>query len=171
MSHASLVIANVVSRHTPLTRAFGLRRRLFVRAGVRLAPSARLCGGVTLIGTNIEVGADTWVGTGSRIIATSRASVVIGARCDIAPDVLFVVGTHDLGPMYRRAGSGASRSIVVGSGTWVGTRATFIAGASVGSGCVIAAGSVVTGTFPDNVMLGGVPAAVVRQLPVGEVTR
>jgi maltose O-acetyltransferase len=90
--------------------------------------------------------------------------VVIGERCDIAPEVLFVVGSHELGSRERRAGRGFSRSITVGSGTWIGARSTFIAGASVGSGCVVAAGSVVTDAFPNNVLIGGVPAVVIRKL-------
>lgn len=164
LSSTYLLVANFVSGHTPLTRAFGFRRKLFVLAGARIAQSAKLCAGVAMVGANVEVGADTWVGARTTMISTIHSAVVIGARCDIAPDVLFVVGSHDLGNAERRGGRGTSRSISVGAGSWIGARSTFIAGAAVGRGCVVAAGSVVTKVFPENVLIGGVPASVIRNL-------
>ena len=160
----ALSLANFLSKRTPTTRSFRLRRTMFVRAGARIAPSARVCGGVTLMGNNVAIGEESWLGAGTTLISTTEASVTIGDRCDVAPEVLFVVGTHELGSSERRGGRGASRSIAVGSGTWIGARATFIAGASVGNGCVVAAGSVVTRHFPDDVLVGGVPAKVIRSL-------
>ena len=46
----------------------------------------------------------------------------------------------------------------VGSGTWVGTKATILRGAFIGSGSVVAANAVVRGEHPDFAVLGGVPA-------------
>jgi acetyltransferase-like isoleucine patch superfamily enzyme len=40
---------------------------------------------------------------------------------------------------------------------------TILDGTVVGNGCVIAAGAVVVGEFPDNVVIGGVPARVLKQ--------
>jgi len=54
--------------------------------------------------------------------------------------------------------------VSVGSGTWVGTRALILPGVHIGAGCVVAAGSVVTASVPDDTMVGGVPARVLKQL-------
>ncbi len=159
-----VAFANFVARCTPLTRGFLIRRLALSGAGLRVAPSAWVCGGVRFYGRNVTIGDKSWVGTGTRIISSQSAEVVIGARCDIAPDVLIVVGSHDVGPPTRRGGRGRSAPIKIGAGSWVGARALFVAGSAVGSSCIVAAGSVVTGQFPDNVMVGGVPARIIHSL-------
>jgi acetyltransferase-like isoleucine patch superfamily enzyme len=50
------------------------------------------------------------------------------------------------------------KGIKVGQGCWIGARVTLIDGVSIGNNCVIAAGSVVTKSFPDKTVIGGVPA-------------
>lgn len=57
-----------------------------------------------------------------------------------------------------------SQGIVLGNDIWVGAKVTFLDGARVGNHCVVAAGAVVTGQFPDNVVIGGVPAKVIKEL-------
>ena len=39
----------------------------------------------------------------------------------------------------------------------------FLDGSSIGSGCIVAANSVVTEHFPDNVIIGGVPAKILKK--------
>jgi serine acetyltransferase len=54
--------------------------------------------------------------------------------------------------------------VVIGDGTWVGTRAIVLPGVTIGSRAVVAAGSVVTRDVPDEVLVAGNPARVVREL-------
>jgi acetyltransferase-like isoleucine patch superfamily enzyme len=61
-------------------------------------------------------------------------------------------------------GQGVLREgIIIGDNCWIGSKVTILDGAVVGSGCVIAAGAVVTGKFSDNVIIGGVPAKVIKE--------
>jgi acetyltransferase-like isoleucine patch superfamily enzyme len=56
---------------------------------------------------------------------------------------------------------GVSRKgINIGSDCWIGAKVTILDGVSLGRGCVVAAGSVVTHSFPDHAIIGGVPAKV-----------
>lgn len=163
MSSLALWFANQMSLLTPHTRLFGVRRRFFTAAGARIHDGAKINGTVRLHQSNIQIG-DSWIGPGCQLYPTSDAPIVIGDRCALSPEVMLHCGSHEIGDSECRAGKGVSSPITIGDGTWVGTRATFLAGASVGSGCVIAAGSVVRGKFGDNVLLAGVPARVVRSL-------
>ena len=165
MRRLVLTLANFVSQVSPLTRWFGLRRALYSMAGVSLSHTARICATARIHHSNLEIGDESWIGTGAEIIPTSKAKVRIGNRCDIGPDVLVVTGSHEIGDQHRRAGVGFSSAIFIGDGTWIGARSTFLGGAIVGSGCVVAAGSLVTSQFPANVLVAGTPAKIIRALP------
>ncbi|MEH6457486.1 MAG: acyltransferase [Cocleimonas sp.] len=53
--------------------------------------------------------------------------------------------------------------VTIGENCWIGSKVTILDGAKIGNGCVIAAGAVVRGTFPDNVIIAGVPARIIKQ--------
>ena len=148
----------------PQSRFFGIRRSLYRLAGVGVAEDVRISGSVVVQFRNVNIGAGTWIGRGTSIASTSNAAVTIGARCDISQDVLFIVGSHLIAGPERRAGAGDSRPITVGNGTWIGARVTILGGSSVGSGVVIAAGALIRTDVPDNVLVAGVPARIIRKL-------
>lgn len=55
-----------------------------------------------------------------------------------------------------------AKEITVGDNCWIGAGAVFCAGSSIGNGCVVGANSVVTKKFPDNCVIAGNPAKVIR---------
>lgn len=57
-----------------------------------------------------------------------------------------------------------SKGIKIGNNVWIGAKTTFLDGSIVGSNCVVAAGAVVNTIFPDNVVIGGVPAKILKTL-------
>lgn len=63
--------------------------------------------------------------------------------------------------------------IEIGSGCWIGAKVTILDGVTLGCGCVVAAGSVVTRNFPDYSIIGGVPARVLkmRERPTSDTSR
>lgn len=73
--------------------------------------------------------------------------------------------TGDLGELIRLQGTRESE-IVVGSNVWIGARVTLLAGARIGDGSIIAAGSVVRGHFPPMSVIGGVPARLIKSREV-----
>ena len=55
--------------------------------------------------------------------------------------------------------------INIGKNCWIGAKSTILDGVQIGNNTIVAAGAVVVaGKFPDNVILGGVPAKVIRYL-------
>lgn len=159
-----LWLANLVSAFLPQTRFFGIRRAFYRLAGVTVHDQAMINGTVRIVYPNAQIGKGTWLGAYARILPTVEARITIGNNCDVGPGVMFVAGSHVLSDRSRRAGAGDSRPITIGDGTWVGARSTFLGGSSVGSGCMVAAGTLVRGEFPDNVMIAGTPARVIRHL-------
>lgn len=53
------------------------------------------------------------------------------------------------------------KGIEIGNNCWIGAGVVFLDGAKIGDGCVVAANAVVTKQFPDNTVIGGVPAKVI----------
>lgn len=56
----------------------------------------------------------------------------------------------------------SGKGIKVGNNCWIGAKATFLDGAEIGDGCVVAAGAVVKDVFPNNVIIGGVPSKIIK---------
>ncbi|WP_413533401.1 acyltransferase [Empedobacter brevis] len=57
-----------------------------------------------------------------------------------------------------------SKGIKIGNNIWVGAKVTFLDGSKIGDNCVIAAGAVVTKEFPNNVIIGGIPAKIIKEI-------
>ena len=57
-----------------------------------------------------------------------------------------------------------SKGIKIGNNVWVGAKVTFLDGSIVGNNSVVAAGAVVNGIYPDNSIIGGVPAKVLKNI-------
>jgi acetyltransferase-like isoleucine patch superfamily enzyme len=57
-----------------------------------------------------------------------------------------------------------SKGIKLGNNIWVGAKVTFLDGSYIGDNSVVAAGAVVSGIFPENSIIGGIPAKVLKQI-------
>lgn len=149
----------------PITRCFALRRLLLLGCGAKLATGVRLAGGTKFLGHGgLSIGESTWVGPYGLFFTHPDAPITIGSRCDIAPEVCFITGTHEPGDVSQRAGSGVAWPIRVGDGCWLGARVTVLAGVSIGAGAIVAAGAVVAADVEPNTLVGGVPARLIRRL-------
>lgn len=71
---------------------------------------------------------------------------------------------HDLNPLFREFRDSNSKKVNIGKNVFIGSNVTILKGASIGDNSVIATGSIVTGLIPSNVIAGGTPCRVLKNL-------
>lgn len=143
------------------TKFFELKRYLLCSIGYQIGENTKVIGPIYNTGT-LHIGESCWIGRNMTI--HGNGTVTIGSNCDIAPDVTFLTGGHQIGSAERRAGVGETYQITVGSGVWIGARSTVLLNTSIGDGAVIAACACVIRDVPANTLAGGVPARQIHDL-------
>lgn len=93
------------------------------------------------------------------------APVTFGDFCMVGPGTLISTTGHPLEAQGRRDRLAISEAVTFGDDVWVGGNCTVLPGITVGSNVVIAAGAVVNRDVPDNCIVAGVPAKVIKHLP------
>jgi maltose O-acetyltransferase len=156
---------NLLISFLPSTRFFIFKQKVFRFLCGSIGENTCINQGVKIFGNSrISIGRNSWIGINCIISSSNPGYVEIGKNCDIAPNVMIINGTHEIGDNNRRAGEGKSLNIKIGDGVWIGASSTIHGGAVIGNGSIIASGSVVMkGSFPENVILGGIPAKVIRK--------
>lgn len=139
------------------------RRAVLRSFGVTFRGSAQIRHGFDLMTPALVVGHRVFVNRG--VVIGNTAPVVLEDDVALAHDVLITTTHHRTGDPTARAGAPDARPVLVGSGSWVGARAVILPGVTIGPGCVIAAGAVVTADCGPHGLYGGVPARRLRDLP------
>lgn len=80
----------------------------------------------------------------------------------IGPRVNLVTEKHPLNPDDRTALT--TKPITIKQRAWIGAGATILPGVTIGENAVVAAGAVVSKNVPDNMIVGGVPARVIKSI-------
>lgn len=91
--------------------------------------------------------------------------VSIGDNVMIGPNTLITTVGHPLSPLGRRKHLGIAKPVYIGNDVWIGGNVTVLPGVTIGNNVIIAAGAVVTKDVPDNCIVGGVPAQVIKNIP------
>lgn len=140
-----------------------LKRNLLRATGIQIGKNVKIVGPLHIdVCSHLSIGDNTWLGKNFTVYGNADASV--GSNCDIAPDVVLETGAHEIGNAERRAGNGYCKTIVIQDGCWIGVRAILLAGVTVNSGSIVAAGAVVNKDVPMNTVVGGIPAKEIRKL-------
>lgn len=80
----------------------------------------------------------------------------------IAPKVSLLSEGHPISPENRH--SLVPKPIHIKKNAWIGANTTILQGVTIGENSVIAAGSVVSNDVPDNVIVGGTPAKIIKEI-------
>ncbi|MCX7521248.1 DapH/DapD/GlmU-related protein [Microbacterium sp. STN6] len=111
-------------------------------------------------GKNITLGARVFINSGCRF--QDQGGIVIGDDCLIGHNAVLATLNHDLAPSRR--GDMLPAPIVIGRNVWIGSNVTVLPGVTIGDNAVVAAASVVTKSVPENAVVVGSPARVVRSV-------
>ncbi len=141
--------------------SFEKKRKLLLSIGCKIGEGTKVVGPIYFY-QPFTVGKECWIGKNMTI--NGDGNVYIGDKCDIAPEVTFLTGGHVIGGHDRRAGEGQIYNIQVGSGCWIGARATLVGDLKVSDGSVIAACACVVKDVSPDTLVGGVPAKVIKEL-------
>ena len=115
-------------------------------------------------GYNIHVGNHFYANFNCTILDVCE--VRIGENCLLGPDVHIYTATHPLNPQERISGAEYGKPVAIGNNAWIGGRAIINPGVTIGDNVVVASGSVVTKDVPDNVVVGGNPARIMKEIEV-----
>lgn len=90
--------------------------------------------------------------------------IEIGDNVMFAPDCGLYAAGHPFDAETRNSGLEYAWPIRIGNNVWIGGGVKIMGGVTIGDGAVIAAGSIVTKDIPSNVLAGGVPCRVIREI-------
>ena len=111
-----------------------------------------------VLGNNSSIGEYSYLG--------SSGGIEIGDDVIMGQYISFHSENHnfsDKNKLIREQGV-SSNGIIIGNDVWVGAKVTFLDGAEINNHSVVASGSVVKGSFPPNVVIGGIPAKIIKEI-------
>ena len=91
-------------------------------------------------------------------------TITIGDNVLIGPKANILTEEHPVNPAERKALM--VRPVVIKNGAWIGAGATILPGVTVGENSVVAAGAVVNRDVPDNTVVGGIPAKIIKNIEI-----
>lgn len=168
----NLLLADLTLKFIPAFVGGRLRVKILRIAGFRIGEKSVIMGKPRFIGSgnfvkNLKVGRLAFVNVDC--FFDLAAPIMIGENVSIGPQAMFITGAHEIGDEDNRCGGLEPRPIIIGDGVWLGARCIVLPGVSIGRGAVVAAGAIVTKDVPANTMVAGVPARVMKSLPLDDL--
>ncbi len=118
---------------------------------------------------NMSIGDDSIIPRGSVFYCT-RAPLTIGKKVIFGPNPTIITGDHRIDIIGKYIADVTNEEklpehdapVVIEDDVWCGANVTILKGVTIGRGSVVAAGAVVTKSFPPYSIIGGVPAKIIR---------
>jgi maltose O-acetyltransferase len=112
-------------------------------------------------GDKISIG--DYSGIGENSILGQTDEIQIGNNVLTGPQLMIFTQNHEFKDRTKliREQGGTNNPVTIEDDVWIGARVTILSGVKIGRGSVIAAGAVVTKSFPPYSIIGGVPAKII----------
>lgn len=146
----------IVSR-VPINFFIGKNATIEVEHSVSIGPGVNI---IVKDNAHLRIGEGTYFTSDLHIEVMN--TIIIGNNCAISWGVTIIDDNHHqvLPPAPINH---TSKQVIIGNHVWIGCNVTILGGSQIGSDSIVAAGSVVKGNFPDNVLIGGNPAKVLKE--------
>ncbi len=132
---------------------------------VKIGKNVRLTGTIRLdYNCRVEIGDNVTSTNPVYMTCAEKTQIRIGDDCmfttnnQIRTDDAHAIYDVNTGKRINK-----SKDIIIGKHVWIGYRATLLAGTEIGDGSVIGAFSLVKKKFPNNCVIAGVPAKLVKK--------
>lgn len=113
----------------------------------------------TDFGKNIHIGRNVFINSCCHF--QDQGGIYIGDDVLIGHNVVLATVNHEIDPYNRRCNYAP---IKIGNRVWIGSNAVITQNVTIGDGAIIAAGAIVTHDVPENTIVGGVPAKIIREI-------
>ncbi len=114
------------------------------------------------MGINIHIG-DNFL-TNFNVTILDMATVTIGNNVWLGPNVGLYAVAHPMEAEGREKSLGIAKPITIGDNVWIGGNSVVVMGVTIGKNAVIGAGSIVTKDVPENALVAGNPARIIRYI-------
>lgn len=111
-------------------------------------------------GKQITLGKDVFINSGCHF--QDQGGITIGDGSQIGHKVTLATLNHGIAVEDRHTLYPAP--ITIGRNVWIGAGVTVVPGVSIGDNSIVGAGSIVTKNVPENTVVAGVPARVIKSL-------
>lgn len=111
-------------------------------------------------GINITVGKNVFINACCKF--QDQGGIEIGNGVLIGHNVTLATLNHDERPQFRQYIY--PKPIKIGDNVWIGSNVTILQGITIGNGAIIGANAVVTHDVPENTVVAGVPAKIMRKI-------
>lgn len=141
----------------PVNLYFGYGSTTTIAHSVSIGPGVNI---IVKDNAHLSIGESTYFTSDMHIEVVNKLEV--GANCAISWGVTIIDDDHH----ELLDGNGKPKikaAVSIKDHVWIGCNVTILKGTQIGNNCVVAAGSVVKGDFPDNVLIAGNPARVIKQ--------
>ena len=145
-------IYHSVRMDTPPYRKFSLGKRSVIESFCCINNAV----GDVIIGDHSRIG----------IHCTIIGPVAIGSYVNLAQGIVVTALNHNFKDISQPIGNQGvyTKQVVISDDVWIGANAVILPGVTIGKHVVIAAGAVVTKDGPDNCIVGGIPAKMMKRL-------
>jgi acetyltransferase-like isoleucine patch superfamily enzyme len=127
-------------------------KRIVYYPGVWIFPGRNLC-----LGDDVDVAKD--------VMITTTGGVTIGDRVLVGYGTKIISSNHRIPDGLQKIfySGHENKEVTIGSDAWIGANCIILPGVTIGEGAIIAAGSVVTKDVSAYMIVGGVPAKLIRK--------
>lgn len=114
----------------------------------------------TNFGRHISIGKNIFINHACSFL--DLGGITIEDNVLIGPKVNLISENHPIDPTQRKSLIG--KPILIKKNAWIGAAATILPGITVGENSIVAAGAIVTKDVPDNCIVAGNPARIMKNI-------